>query len=144
MNGHLMALKHLRDSGFDHRELFAEETFAGSYRAALADVALGRADVTSFFVVADDREMTIREIRDLLGPPADDLSLMEITAPAPFDAIALPAGPWVSALADRLLALDQKMSPPAMLLEVCRADRFVDARVDDYSGFDDYVDFETL
>ncbi len=144
MNGHLMALKHLEKSGFDPSAHFSEQHFAGSYRATLSEVAEGRADVTSFFVVANDRDMTLREMRELLGARAEDLAILEITDPAPFDAIALPSGPRASFLAGELLKLDQKMSPPAMLLEVCRADRFIDADLDAYAGFDEYVDLTSL
>jgi ABC-type phosphate/phosphonate transport system substrate-binding protein len=144
MNGHLMALKHLQKRGFDPRTHFSEQHFSGSYRATLSEVAEGRSDVTSFFVVANDRDMTLREMRDLLGARAESLAILEITDPAPFDAIAIPGGPRSSFVADELLKLDQKMSPPAMLLEVCRADRFVEADLDAYAGFDEYVDLTSL
>jgi len=141
MNGHLMALAHLRMRGLDPATFFARQRFAGSYRNALADVAEGRADVTSVFVVDDDEQMTLRELHDLIGPEAGTLRLLEVTAPAPFDAIVIgPATPNPERIEKRLLALDNRKGPPAMLLEVCRADRFVRTDPQRYSHFDDLVD----
>jgi len=140
-SGHLMALVHLREHGLDRRGLFIEERFAGSYRDALLQVADGKADVTSVFVVADGSAPTLNELEDLVGPKARALELLCTTAPAPYDALMIPAHTLdANALERKLLALDQRMSPPAMLLEVCRADRFVRANVEEYSRFDEVID----
>lgn len=134
-SGHLLALAHLFEQGLDPEALFAEQRFAGSYRDALGEVLARRADVTSFYVVAEDDAMTLAEIRELVGPGADELSLLSRTARAPFDALVVgeTAPP---ALEAKILALDQKVFPPAMLLEVCRADRFVVADRDGYARFE--------
>jgi phosphonate transport system substrate-binding protein len=139
-SGHLMAIVHLRDVGLQPRSVFREERFLGSYRNALAEVVEGRADVTSVFVVDEDEGATIRELQDLLGPAASALAVLATTRPAPYDGLAV--GPSVrqpEALVERLLMLDKGMSPPAMLLEMCRADFFVRANVDDYALFDAFV-----
>jgi len=43
-------------------------------------------------------------------------------------------------LESKLLTIDQHMSPPAMLLVVCRADRPLRANVEEYSRFDEVID----
>jgi len=136
-NGYLMAIVHLQTRGLDPRAALREQWFAGSYRDALADVAEGRADVTSVFVVDDDEQATLRELYDLLGPQASCLALLTVTEPAPFDGIAIGAHVRdAELLVRKLLALEQRMRPPAMLLEVCRADCFVLANADDYALLD--------
>jgi ABC-type phosphate/phosphonate transport system substrate-binding protein len=138
-SGHLMALAHLRDEGLEPMSLFSSQRFAGSYRDALADVAERRADVTSVFVVDDTLEATLHELHDLLGPRARDLSLLSMTAAAPFDALVVSKKAR-DAVEDKLLSLDQRISPPAMLLEVCRADRFIRARARAYARLESMVD----
>lgn len=138
-SGHLMALAHLVDHGLDPAYLFAEQTFAGSYRDALAAVGERRADVTSMFVVNEDEAMTLREMRELAGPVAERLRLLATTQPAPFDGLIVgeSAPPELEA---KILALDQRDFPPAMLLEVCRADRFVPADAAAYARFERFVE----
>jgi phosphonate transport system substrate-binding protein len=144
-SGHLMALAHLYDNGLDPKRLFASQRFAGSYRDALADVIAGRADVTSFYVVDEGPKLTMREVADLVGSDGSSLSILATTAPAPFDALVVPrSAPDSAHLEAQILALHQRMNPPAMLLEVCRADRFVRAKVEDYARFDRLVDSMVL
>lgn len=139
-SGYLMVLAHLRDAGLDAERLFASQRFAGSYRDALADVIAHRADVSSFFVVAESVEKTLVEIRDVVGSTAP-LELVCMTAPAPYDALVVPKlAPDSRALEQRLLSLDQRMSPPAFLLEVCRADRFVRGSIEEYARFEKLLD----
>ena len=76
-----------------------------------------------------------------MSAQAASLELLCTTAPAPFDALVIPLStPDPRTLEQKLLSLDQRMSPPAMLLEVCRADRFVRADVGEYTKFDRLVD----
>lgn len=138
-SGHLLALAHLWDRGVDPAEWLGEQRFVGSYRDALSEVARGRADITSFYVVAEDDAMTMREIRELVGPEAEALRLLSKTDRAPFDALVVgPSAP--PDLEERVLALDQHDFPPAFLLEVCRADRFVPASSDGYARFERFCD----
>ncbi len=138
-SGHLMALAHLFDHGLDPQTFLGEQRFVGSYRESLGEVARGRADVTSFYVVAEDEAMTMREIRELVGPDAERLALLSKTERAPFDALVVgPGAP--PRLEAEILALDQRDFPPAFLLEVCRADRFVRANRDDYARFERFCD----
>lgn len=139
-SGHLMALLYVREQGLDPEKLFGAQTFAGSYRDALAAVADKRADVTSVFVVDGGPVATLRELSDLVGPSAADLSLLSETPPAPYDALVIPPGGHARSLVKKILSLHQRMSPPAMLLEVCRADRFVRADVDAYARFEKIVE----
>lgn len=139
-SGYLMALSHLMEQDLHPDELFSEQRFAGSYRGALAAVAEGRADVTAVFVVDEDAELTLRELYDLVGPSASALRLLAMTDPAPFDALVVgPEVPEAEALIERLLKLHNRMNPPSMLLEVCRADRFVRGDVEDYARFERLV-----
>jgi phosphonate transport system substrate-binding protein len=139
-SGHLMALAHLRDLGLDPDRLFVSQRFAGSYRDALIDVVEGRADVTSVFVVAGEEKATMRELVDLAGPGARGLTLLSTTAPAPYDALVITRRAKLpDVLEGRLLALDQRISPPAMLLEVCRADRFLRVKPQAYASLERFV-----
>lgn len=125
-SGHLSALAHLRENGLDAQGTLSEQRFAGSYRDALADVLSGRADVTSVYVVDGGPDATMRELHDLVGAAAASLALLGTTAPAPYDALVVPRASADSTLLEtRILGLHRRMRPPAMLLEVCRADRFV-------------------
>jgi ABC-type phosphate/phosphonate transport system substrate-binding protein len=140
-NGHLMALAHLREAGLDPARLLASHHFAGSYRDALADVAEMRAEVTSVFEVDGGSKQTLNELHDLLGPTAKDLALLATTAPAPFDALVISArAKEAKQIEAKLLELNRRARPPAMLLEVCRADRFTPARVAEYARFERFVD----
>lgn len=134
-SGHLMALAHLWAHGLDPDELLAEQRFAGSHRDALADVAAGRADVTSFYRVADDDDRTMAEIQELAGPRAP-LRFLSQTLEAPYDALVVGEGA-PPGLEEKILSLDSRSFPPAMLLEVCRVDRFAEADVDAYARFEE-------
>lgn len=144
-SGHLMAIAHLKDNGLDAKRHFRSQRFAGSYRDALADVLARQADVTSVFVVAGGADATLRELRDLVGSGAEALALLCTTAHAPFDALVVPIGaPPTTDLEARILTLDQRMHPPAMLLEVCRADRFQRADPREYARFASLVEQSAL
>lgn len=141
LSGHLMALIHLQENGLDPQRLFVSQRFAGSYRDALVDVINERTDVCSVFVVDGDTQGTMREIHDIAGPGASSLTVLSMTAPAPYDALVVPASSTDSReLEERILALHQRMRPPAMLLEVCRADRFVRSSGREYAQLERLVD----
>ncbi len=137
-SGHLLALAHLAEHGIGTADL-ASQRFAGSFRDALVDVAKNRADVTSTYMIADDAERTHAELRDMLGPLASQLTILERTRPAPFDALTVgfdaPAG-----LEHRLLELKRRAGAPAMLLEICRADGFVRADPSAFGAFEGFLD----
>lgn len=140
-SGFLLAMKHVRDAGFDPQRHFASQRFAGSYRDALFEVLAGNADVTSFYQVAGDKAATLRELHDIVGVGASSFSIVAVTAAAPFDALVVPkAAPESAELERRILALDQRMNPPAMLLEVCRADCFRRTPAAAYAGLERVID----
>ena len=140
-SGHLLAVAHLTENGYRPELFLSEQRFAGSYAGALVDVAEGRADVTSVFVVAGDEAATLREMHDIMGRGADQLALLCRTASAPFDALVIgeraSASEW---LEHKILSLHQRMSPPALLLEMCRADRFVVAEQEQYKHLERFVE----
>jgi phosphonate transport system substrate-binding protein len=143
-SGHLTARLHLRELGLDPESVFSEQRFAGSYQAALTDVIEGRADVTSVYAVNCSAAATQRELLEIAGPGASKLGLLETTAASPFDALVVPkSSPDSTELERRILALTPRGSP-AMLLEVCRADRFVRGSVDEYRRFDRVLDSALL
>lgn len=134
-SGHLSPLAHLRAHGLDPKRLFSEQRFAGSYRDAMMDVVAGRADVASLYFVDESPEATMRELQDLVGSAASALALLATTEPAPYDALVVPAGSRApSDLEERILSLHARMRPPAMLLEVCRADRFERTSAERYAA----------
>lgn len=139
--GHLLALAHLRDRGFDAAKHLAEQRFLGTYRDAIIDVVKGRADVTSTYVVDDDEAATLREVLDVTGYGPEQLRVLCTTAPAPYDALIIGERvlDW-EALQARLLDLDRRVGTPSMLLEVCRADRFARAHAGGYARFEQFVD----
>jgi phosphonate transport system substrate-binding protein len=140
-SGHLTAQLHLRDLGLDPQSLFSSQRFAGSYRDALTAVVEGHADVTSVYEVNRSAGATQRELLEIAGPGASKLGLLEATAAAPFDALVVPSSHTGSAdLERRVLALSHKTTPPSILLEVCRADRFVRGSIEDYRRFDRVLD----
>ncbi len=138
-SGHLLAVAHLAKHDVRSSEL-ESESYAGTFRDALVEVAEERADVTSTYMVADDIERTLEELRDVVGPLAERLTILEQTSAAPFDALAVgfdaPAG-----LEERLLRLKRRRSgAPAMLLEICRADGFMKADPVAFSAFEGFVE----
>lgn len=141
-SGYLSPQLHLRARGLDPQRLFASQSFAGSYRDALQQVLDGDADVTSVFQVNDSVESTLRELLDLVGETGRKLAVLEeATEAAPFDALVIPRqGEAPMDLERRILALDQRSRPPAMLLEMCRADRFVRGEIEAYRTLDRVLD----
>jgi len=138
--GHLLALAHFSDRGFDASTL-KEQRFAGTYRDAVIDVVKNRADVTSTYVVDDDEGATLREVLDIAGYGPEHLRVLCTTAPAPYDALIIGERvPDWEDLQTRLLSLDRRVGSPSMLLEVCRADRFARAHAGAYARFEQFVD----
>jgi len=138
-SGHLLAIAYLASCGLEPTHLLAEQRFAGSFRDALMDVVEHRADVTSIYMVADDERRTMAELRELIGPEATKLRIASKTDPAPFDALVVGVDAPAD-LEDRLLSLERIRGPLAMLLEICRADRFERAADDAYAPFERFVE----
>lgn len=139
-SGHLLAVAHLRSNGLDPAEALASESYAGTLRDALVQVAEAQADVTSTYMVGDEVGRTLEELRDIAGPAANELAILERTGTAPFDALTIgfdaPQG-----IEERLLGLKRRRSgAPAMLLEICRADGFVRADPVAFSAFEGFVE----
>jgi phosphonate transport system substrate-binding protein len=129
LEGYLLPAAGLRAAGFPPDRTFFQQTFHGSFRAALDALLAGEADEAALFapatgddVLAGVEEMapgTRREVRALL-----------VTGRGPLDAIA--AGPSLSAadavrLQRGLLGLARLPEGPTLLRDVFRADRFIAA-----------------
>jgi ABC-type phosphate/phosphonate transport system substrate-binding protein len=117
--GHLLPRAHLRAQRHRLEGFFVDEQFFGSYRAALAAVVDGRADVAGVHVLPGGAGLD--ESLDIHLPgSSSQLSALAVTAAVPGDGIAaLPSGrPLLSALA-RL--------PADVVTTVFRADAFAPA-----------------
>lgn len=132
MSGHLSALSQLRRYGLEASALFGTQTFYGSYSRALQAVLDDEADVTSVYgELRDEADDSVRRaLKELVGPRARDLRVLERTGPFPYDALVgtlALSEPQAESLRAQLLTLRYTPSAPSMLLDVCACERFVPA-----------------
>lgn len=131
--GYLLPLAHLTERVGDPRRYFGKVTFAGSYRAALALVDEGRADVCCVHALPGDPQSARRAIAAHLPEHRLDYTVVDVTATTPSEAMVLSPGAIarMPALADRLVDAFTRMRDSragAELLDTLfLADRFAKA-----------------
>lgn len=129
LGGHVLAVQHLRESGFDVDRLIGSHHFVGSYPDALRELLYEEADLAAIGVHSDD-DVHVREaIARFAGRVyAERLTCLAVTRPVPSDALlvteALPPDKTVR-LTRRLLPEGDERPPAGMCLalEVERFDR---------------------
>lgn len=73
----------------DTSKLFSETRFCGTYRAALLEVAEGRADVTAIYTPRTEEAVLTGRMRELIGELADSLHAIAFTEEVPADALVI-------------------------------------------------------
>jgi len=131
--GYLLPLAHLTERVGDPRRYFGRVTFAGSYRAALALVDAGQADVCCVHALPGDPRSAMRAIAAHLPDHARAYVVVDVTATTPSEAMVLSpvAIERAPALADRLVEVLTHMRETregSVLLDgLFLADRFAKA-----------------
>jgi class 3 adenylate cyclase/ABC-type phosphate/phosphonate transport system substrate-binding protein/tetratricopeptide (TPR) repeat protein len=129
--GYLLPRAWVRSHGHDPDQAFAEERFAGSYRAALDEVLAGRADLTALFALPGDAPLAVPTLQELPAEARAQLQVLAFTGPAPSD--ELVAGPGVDGrlrelLQRRLLEVSQTAASREVLKQVFDAEALAESR----------------
>lgn len=125
--GHLLPKAHLRGKRHAVEHFFLEETYFGSYGAALQAVIDGRADVAGVHVIPGDAASLAVALDTHLPNSSSSLQAIEVTAEVPGDGIAARAGVDVAKLLRVMLGL-----PTALVADVFKADGFEAATPNGY------------
>lgn len=126
--GYLLALAHLKSTRrLDPARHFAEQTFFGSYPAALAAVLDGRADLCAIHAHRGKPETILAAARQHAPGREGDVELIEMTAEVPCDGIAAAKGVNADALRAAFLHLHKEHSGQQLLSSVFVAERFESA-----------------
>lgn len=124
--GYLLPLALLRARGMNPSKTFFSQTFAGSYRAALAAVAEGRADVTSAFAPARrEARPDVTAIPEIAPEWASRFRVLAFTEEAPNDGVVVSpvSDPQALEVLERvLLTLGDTPEGRALLKEAFDAD----------------------
>lgn len=128
VGGYLLPMAWLREQGHDPAKLFFKQDFVGSYRAALEQVAAGRADVTSVFAPAKSAATGDATGIDEVWPgQAHAFTVLAYTDEAPNDGVAVAMsmnGPLVNELELALLAMKDSPEGAQVLKDMFHAERF--------------------
>ncbi len=125
VGGYLLPMAWLRDQGVDPGKAFADQTFAGSYRAALEAVLNGEAEVTSVFARAGQTGVT--GVEEVWPGQESEFRVLGLTDEAPNDGVAVSMSAnaqLVSDLEKTLLTLQQSEAGAQLLSNCFHADRF--------------------
>jgi two-component system, NtrC family, sensor kinase len=130
--GYLLPIGHIEARGYDPARVFASQRFCGSYLDALEEVLAGRADVTAIYSHVPDVHAVIRNIAECVGDAARRFRVMAFTAPTRNDGLVI--GKRLSAerarrLVDKLVDVNSDAPERRLLLDACKAERFVMADV---------------
>lgn len=136
--GYLLPTAYLRAQGVDPDVTFAQQSFLGSYRAALRAVLLGEADVAPIYT-ADDTEESVRaSMSECIGPERARLAPFAFTAEAPNDGLVVTekmSRPAAETFVRRLAPFGVDAHSPNLLLAVLAADRLERAAPNEYAAF---------
>ena len=127
--GYLLPAVTLRANGLAPERTFFQQTFHGSFRAALDALLAGEADVAALYAPATGEDV-LAGVEEVAPGTQREVRALLVTARGPLDAIA--AGPSLSPadavrLQRGLLGLAKLPEGPTLLREVFRADRFTPA-----------------
>lgn len=121
MAGYLLPRAHVRALGHDPTQLYAGETFHGSYLACLEAVLAGDADVTATFASVVQSPFVVHGFTRLLAARAGDLRVVAYTGTCPNDGIVVSPRIEASRAAAVHNSLLAALDAPAVLHEVATA-----------------------
>jgi phosphonate transport system substrate-binding protein len=125
--GYLLPRAYLRDQGIDTDKAFAEERFAGSFSASLAELFSKQADLTSIYASTPHGGEAVLGVEELAPEWANKVEVLAFTEETPNDGIALGRAVEESdavRLMDFFLGLAGSASGRWMLREVFNVDAF--------------------
>jgi phosphonate transport system substrate-binding protein len=131
--GHLLPIAHLKERIGDPARFFGRVTFAGSYRAALAMVDDGKADVTTVHALPDEPQSAKRAVAAHLPGHQNTFHIIEVTATTPSEALILsphsvdPTGTLTESLVRVLTTLEHDPAGQLLLQQLFLAERFARA-----------------
>jgi phosphonate transport system substrate-binding protein len=131
--GHLLAVAHLKERVLDPTRFFGRVTFAGSYRAALAMLDEGKADVACVHALPDDPQSARRAVAAHLPTHESAFHVVEVTASTPSEALILSphtadsAGALVGELVRILTTMQHDPAGQVLLEQLFLAERFARA-----------------
>jgi phosphonate transport system substrate-binding protein len=124
-SGHLLPIAWLKQKNVDIAKAFRTQRFAGSFQAAVNEVAAGVADLTATFASAEKSKRPYLGIDDLPKPTRELLEVIAYTNELPNDAVVVGAGVAPSTweyLSWKLLSTARADSGKKMLKDVFGAD----------------------
>lgn len=136
--GYLLPVAFLRKEGVDPDAIFAQQSFLGSYRAALRAVLLGEADVAPIYTPEGDEESVRTSMAECVGPERARLAPFAYTAETPNDGLVVTeklSRPAADAFIKRLAPFGVEAQSPNLLLAVLAADRLERAAPGEYAAF---------
>ena len=127
--GYLLPVAALRARGVSPERTFFQQTFCGSFRAALDALLAGEVDVAALVAPATGEDV-LAGVEEVAPGTRRDVRALLVTGRGPLDAVA--AAPTLAPvdavrLQRGLLALERLPEGPTLLRDVFRADRFTAA-----------------
>jgi phosphonate transport system substrate-binding protein len=131
--GYLLAVAHLKSSRrLDPARHFAEQTFFGSYPAALAAVLDGRADLCAIHAQKGLPETVMDAAKQHAPGRESEVELMEMTPEVPGDGIAVSKSANAAAFKGAFLHLHKEPLGRELLAQVFVAEKFESAPANGY------------
>lgn len=128
VGGYLLPIAFFRSKGLDPAKMFSSQRFLGSYRAALEELAAGRADVSSIFAPPAQAGLPETTGLDEVAPDLKGaLSVVAFTEESPNDgvAVSMTLSPLVTGELERvLLAMPSTPDGARLVQEIFRAECF--------------------
>jgi phosphonate transport system substrate-binding protein len=127
--GYLLPAAALRAAGYSPDRIFFQQTFYGSFRAALDALLAGEADVAALFAPPTGEDV-LKGVEEVAPGSSREVRALLVTGRGPLDAIAAAASLAPSdavRLQRGLLSLPRLPEGPTLLRDVFRADRFTAA-----------------
>jgi phosphonate transport system substrate-binding protein len=126
--GYLLPMALLRSKGMDPARIFAKQSFAGSYQAAVTELLEGKAEVTSIFAPPSGAGAPGETGMEQIAPERKhEVSVVAFTDEAPNDGVAVAVTTsltMTTALEKTLLALHQTPEGGRLLQETFHAEKF--------------------
>jgi ABC-type phosphate/phosphonate transport system substrate-binding protein len=131
--GYLLALAHLKSTRrIDPVRHFAEQTFFGSYPAALAAVLDGRADLCAIHAQKGLPETIVEAAKQHAPGREGEVELVEMTAEVPCDGIAVSNVSNADAVRQAFLHLHKEAAGQRLLSSLFAAEKFESAPSNGY------------
>ena len=141
--GYLLPQAYLRERGVHGWQVFAEEKFLGSYKAAVDDVLAKRVDLAAIWAPARGGDDAVRAtLEELVGSRATELEILGYTRECPNDGVVLSpriADADAAALERAFLTMSDDAEGRTVLDQVFNAERFEPAPRGSYRELYDLV-----